>query len=263
MLNLSRGEYQGAVSSTVSTNGLLISLTDYNREQSVPALHTHENPHLSFGLTGRMAVGRKSHAGVSSNIEQFSYVRAGEEHHVSLVTPIGKNINLELEPEFFKRYALKESDFEKVSETPGSAYIMLRLYKELHMQDHICDDSIAMLILHLLQLQSPTIKNAAPRWTQVVHELLCDNWDKEISLQQIASAADIHPVTVSKYFARYFGCSLGEYRRKLKIERALHLMNFSDKSLTAIAYTCGFFDQSHFIRAFKEAAGFSPRQFVK
>jgi AraC family transcriptional regulator len=263
MLNLSRGEYQGAVRSTVSTAGLLISLTDYNHEQTVPVLHTHENPHLSFGLTGRMAVGRKSNAGLNTSIEQFSYVRAGEEHHVSLVTPIGKNINLELEPEFFNRYALKESDFEKVSETPGSSYIMLRLYKELHMQDNICEESIDMLILNLLQLQSTTIKNAAPSWTQVVHELLCDNWDREISLEQIASAADIHPVTVSKYFARYFGCSLGEYRRRLKIERALHLMNASDKPLTEIAYLCAFFDQSHFIRAFKEATGFSPKQFVK
>jgi hypothetical protein len=101
MLNLLRGEYQGTVRSVVSTGGWLIGLTDYNKEQSVPLLHTHENPHLSFGLIGRMAVGRKSNAGLSTKIEQFSYVRAGEEHQISLVTPIGKNINLELEPGFF------------------------------------------------------------------------------------------------------------------------------------------------------------------
>jgi len=263
MENLSPGEYQGIVHSTFSSNGLLIGLTDYNREQTKSLLHTHENPHLSVGLSGRMAVGRKSHAGVNTNIEQFSYIRAGEEHQIALVTPLCKNINLEIEPKFFKCYDLNESDFEKVAETPGSFYIMLRLYKELQMQDNICNDSIDMLILNLIQPQLSNIKKAVPRWTHTIHEFLCDNWDREVSLQQIAIAADIHPVTVSKYFARYFGCSLGEYRRRLKVEKALQLMNFSDKSLTDIAYTCGFFDQSHFIRAFKEATGFSPKQFVK
>jgi AraC family transcriptional regulator len=119
-----------------------------------------------------------------------------------------------------------------------------------------------MLILSLLRRQSLPLKNPAPRWPQMVQELLCDNWNTEISLQQIAFAAGIHPVTVSKYFARYFGCSLGEFRRRLKIERALQMMNSSNKSLTEIAYACGFFDQSHFIRAFKEASGFSPKQFA-
>ena len=263
MFNLMRGEYQGTVSNTVSGSGLLIGLTDYNREACVPILHTHENPHMSFGLSGRMAVGRKSHSGLSTKIEQFSYVRAGEEHQVCLLTPIGKNLNLEMEPEFFKRYELKESDFEKLTETPGSSYVMLRMYKELRVQDEICRDSLEMLILDLFQLQSTSIKNMVPRWALLVQELLCDNWNKEISLDQLAFAAEVHPVTVSKYFTRYFGCSLGEYRRRLKIERALHLMNSSDRTLTEIAYMCAFYDQSHFIRAFKAATGVSPLQFAK
>lgn len=89
MLNLSRGEYQGKVLSMVSTAGLLIGLTHYTGEQSA-LLHTHENAHLSFGLKGRMAVGRKSHSGLCTNIEQFSYVRAGEKHQTFLVSPVGK-----------------------------------------------------------------------------------------------------------------------------------------------------------------------------
>ncbi len=263
MLNLSRGEYQGAVHKSVAAAGLLIGLTDYSREVATPVLHTHENPHLSFGLSGQMAVGRKSHAGLNINIEQFSYIRAGEEHQIALVTSRCKNINLELETDFFKRYDLAESDFENLAQTPGSSYVMLRLYKELQVQDRICNDSIEMLILNLIQTKSPALKGRLPRWTQLVQELLYDNWNQEMSLYQIASAAGIHPVTVSKYFARYFGCSMGEYRRRLKIERALQLMRSSDKSLSEIAYTCAFFDQSHFIRAFREATGISPKQFSK
>lgn len=263
MLNLSRGEYQGTLRCTVSTAGLLIGLTDYNNEQSAPVLHSHENLHLSFGLTGQMAVGRKSHSGLTTRIEQFSYVRAGEQHQTLLISPTGRNINLELEPQFLKRYELEESDFEKLTATPGASVVMLRLYKELHFQGNGFSDSIDMLILSLFQRQLLNAKNGVPRWTHIVREFLSDNWNREISLQQIGQVAEIHPVTVSKYFARYFGCSLGEYRRRLKIESALQLMNSTDKSLTEIAYLCDFFDQSHFIRAFKEATGVSPKQFVK
>ncbi|WP_449437171.1 hypothetical protein [Pedobacter steynii] len=107
MLNLSRGEYQGAVHKSVAAAGLLIGLTDYSREVATPLLHTHENPHLSFGLSGQMAVGRKSHAGLNINIEQFSYIRAGEEHQIALVTSRCKNINLELETDFLNVMTLQ------------------------------------------------------------------------------------------------------------------------------------------------------------
>lgn len=263
MLNLSRGEYQGIVRSTVSTAGLLIGLTDYSTDQSAPVLHSHENPHLSFGLRGQMAVGRKSHAGMTTRIEQFSYVRAGEEHQTFLISPAGRNINLELETQFLERYELEESQFEKLTKTPGTSFLMLTLYKELHFQDNGFSDSIDMLVLSLFQRQFLIEKNTVPRWVRIVREFLSDNWNREISLQQIGQVAEIHPVTVSKYFARYFGCSLGEYRRRLKIERALEFMKSSGKSLTEIACLCDFFDQSHFIRAFKEATGLSPKQFVK
>jgi transcriptional regulator GlxA family with amidase domain len=39
--------------------------------------------------------------------------------------------------------------------------------------------------------------------------------------------------------------------------------NSSDPSLTGIAYASGFYDQSHFIKDFKEFSGFNPREYIK
>lgn len=262
MVNLQPGEYQGTVSDRISANGLLIGLTDYVRDQSVSFMHTHQNAHLSLGLVGQMVVRRKSHSGLNANIEQFSFVHAGEEHQTNLVSSVGKNINLELEQPFFVRYALTEANFSELTQTPGATLLMLKLVKELHFSDRALTDNIHDLILSVLQPQLNAIRKSPPKWVPLVKQLLSDNWDKELSLDQIALAADIHPVTVSKYFMRYFGCNLGEYRRRLKVERALQLMNSSQKSLTEISYACAFFDQSHFIRAFREATGYPPKHFL-
>lgn len=263
MINLLPGEYQGAASGIVSTNGLLVGFTDYIRDLSASSMHTHENAHFSLALTGQMAVYRKSHTGVNASIEKFSYVHAGEEHKTALVSPAGKHINLELEPLFFTSYELTDEHFSKITATPGASLLMLKLFKELHFADRSLHDNMLTIILSMLRPQLNMLTNATPGWVPLVKELLADNWDKELSLTEIASAAAVHPVTVSRYFIRYFGCSLGEYRRGLKVERALHLMNTTNQSLTGIAYSCAFFDQSHFIRAFKEATGYSPKQFIK
>jgi AraC-like DNA-binding protein len=55
---------------------------------------------------------------------------------------------------------------------------------------------------------------------------------------------------------------LGEYIRKLKIEKSLIFLHKND-SLSEIAFDCGFADQSHFIRCFKENIGITPLKYRK
>jgi AraC family transcriptional regulator len=51
--------------------------------------------------------------------------------------------------------------------------------------------------------------------------------------------------------------------RKLKIDKALSLVKSGEESLTSVAYECGFADQSHFIRTFKQMTGFLPAMYQK
>jgi AraC family transcriptional regulator len=51
--------------------------------------------------------------------------------------------------------------------------------------------------------------------------------------------------------------------RRLKIEKSLYLLKDSSFSLTEIAAECGFSDQSHFIRTFKQLTGFLPNSYKK
>ncbi|HWK05009.1 MAG TPA: AraC family transcriptional regulator [Puia sp.] len=90
-----------------------------------------------------------------------------------------------------------------------------------------------------------------------------DRWNELLSLQDLSVVVGVHPVTISKHFSRYFNCTLGQYMRKLRINKAISLVKSSGTSLTDISYECGFADQSHFIRTFKHMTGFLPMQYQR
>lgn len=257
MLSLSRGNYTGVVQHTANAGEILISTTEYfNNVQSSP-LHYHENSHLSFVLRGNMLVKRNRTEYAS---ESFSYMQAGEAHQNRVHSDHCKNINLELPASFFSRYNIPEPSIAMsgIMKQPASSLLMIRLYKELIIQDESFNESTHLLILSAIQRKDNMF---TPSWVKQVRELLNDQWNEPVSLKQISEIIRIHPVTISKYFQRYFGAGFGEYRRRLKVERALAMMAHSKRSLTEISYECGFFDQSHFIKAFKENTRFLPAQY--
>ena len=85
-----------------------------------------------------------------------------------------------------------------------------------------------------------------------------------MSLKEISKSLDIHPAYLSREFSKYFdNLSFGDYIRKLRIEKAIELLNNSNYSLTEIAYLTGFSDQSHFTRIFKSTTGKNPSTYRK
>jgi AraC-like DNA-binding protein len=59
------------------------------------------------------------------------------------------------------------------------------------------------------------------------------------------------------------GIHLGTYIRVLKFQKSLQLLHANKfEKLSDIAYTLGYFDQSHFIRDFKIFAGHTPKDLI-
>ena len=68
----------------------------------------------------------------------------------------------------------------------------------------------------------------------------------------------VHPVTLARAFRRTFGCTIGEYLRRLRIERAAEQLATGTQPLAEIALAAGFADQSHFSNVFRRRVGMSP-----
>ena len=92
---------------------------------------------------------------------------------------------------------------------------------------------------------------------QIVGELRRNPLSDSIAL--IAEHYKITPRYLHTLFLRYVGMSPKAFSRVNRFQLSLHhLCRRQDEPLTDIAYQCGYFDQSHFIKEFRSFTGIAP-----
>ena len=89
------------------------------------------------------------------------------------------------------------------------------------------------------------------------------NLTSELSLNELAGIAHMHPNYLSSRFHKETGTRLSAYIRDKRLEEAIHMIQFSNNSLKQIAAFYRFSSQSHFSRAFKEKYGMTPSDVAK
>jgi len=100
-----------------------------------------------------------------------------------------------------------------------------------------------------------------PRWLQQGREVIHEQFLESLSLSSVAELVGVHPAHLAKMFRRHYGCTLGDYVRRLRLDYAAQLLARSEKTLSAIAVAAGFYDQSHFAHLFKLRFGVTPGVF--
>ena len=82
-----------------------------------------------------------------------------------------------------------------------------------------------------------------------------------IKTEDIAKSLYMSRPYLSKKFKEETGENITDFILKEKTEEAKHLLQYSDKSLTAIGAYLGFSSPSHFSRVFKSYIGITPREY--
>jgi transcriptional regulator GlxA family with amidase domain len=85
------------------------------------------------------------------------------------------------------------------------------------------------------------------------------NLDKQLRLADLAAITRLSTSYFSIAFRRSFGVSLGRYLARQRVERAQTMMLSTGTSLSQIALACGFCDQAHLSRQFRQAVGSTPK----
>ncbi|GGF01347.1 helix-turn-helix transcriptional regulator [Flavobacterium limi] len=264
MYELEKEKYLGNTKNIFNNNqGIAVVETEY-QNKVYEGWHSHNNAHITLFLKGGTTEKRKNFSetvGAGSLLFYHS-----DELHLNQNTLFpSKNINIEIEENILKELHINEAIIEKsIKNTALTKFLILKIFKETLTADTFSSDNITMLFSQLFQTHNHLERfEKGPYWVKSLNELLNDCWNQNPNLKDLAQVLHLNPITISKHFPKYFGCTLGEYMRRIKIDRSISLIQSCHSNLTEISLECGFADQSHFIRTFKNQTGFLPRQFQK
>ena len=94
----------------------------------------------------------------------------------------------------------------------------------------------------------------------LVHNVMRELRRQEIAenIDTLASRYGISSRYLQKLFLHHTGLTPKLYSKIHRFQHSLRLITKNESPLTSIAYDCGYFDQSHFIREFKSFTGLTP-----
>jgi AraC-like DNA-binding protein len=84
---------------------------------------------------------------------------------------------------------------------------------------------------------------------------------REITNERLASISNMSLRAFERGFRAAFHLTPQKFLRKLRLRLASRALVYTDASLSEIALTCGFADQSHFSREFRRQFGRTPRDY--
>jgi AraC-like DNA-binding protein len=147
------------------------------------------------------------------------------------------------------------------SSSPSIACSAIRLLKHLRFAqddsrwdcENIVDEFVGEVINNA---RAPIRDEGIARRLQ---EIFLENFDRQLEVGAISRELGRNPSHLGRAFKNLFGCSPGEFLRRVRFQAAMRQLT-SDKKIIMIACDCGFADESHFCRIFKRYSGYSPSE---
>lgn len=84
----------------------------------------------------------------------------------------------------------------------------------------------------------------------------------EISVDEMSREACLSNKQLERKFSKYVGMTPKQYLKIVRFQKSLKTKEMNPKlNLTTLAYDCGYYDQAHFIKDFKNITGMTPKSF--
>lgn len=260
--NLKAGEFYGEVPNKRGVSALTLSEIVHQQKVDIPA-HSHEQASFTLLLDGSYSekFGRKDFSYKPMTI----WWHPAEIFHKDEVGRTGgRFFTVEIQTKKLESLCqiarLPEMFFETNTQLVWQA---CRLYHEFRNWQACSDLVTEGIILEMFahSIRRKTAEKQPPAWLLRVVEKLNDQFDENLTTEELALEANVHPVHLAAVFRQFHHETMGEYVQKLRITHAAKLLLKNENSLSEIAYTMGFSDQSHFTRIFKRHLGMTPSVF--
>ena len=261
---LQPGRFLGRTRRQRNVAGLMLADVGYPAGARLPR-HAHERPYFCLIRSGGYdeLYARRARA---CRPMMLVYHPPGEQHSETLGSMAVASFNVELGPEWLCGRREDGASLDQPVELTGGPAIPLaiRLFEELRHDDRdsaLAIEALTTEILSAFARQAIAAAGPMPRWLREASEVIDANLPQAPDLQVLAAAAGVHPVHFAAVFRRAYGCPLGDYVRRRRIEHARRLLADAGRPLAHVGMDAGFADQSHFNRVFKRFVGLTPGEY--
>jgi len=230
------------------------------------SIHVDEHEHRSASLTivrSGSITDRTGDAVETLQSGDVLFLPAGTMHENTIAEPGGHGVVIELAEGLVSLFLPHRRGSIRLrnDELRGTP---LELMQQLSTNDAVAPLLIRALITEILAHTTRAAAGAPgeppPAWLSRVTGAIDAGYAGTLTLADVASGAGVSCVRVRHALRTWYGRTFAELLRERRISAALALLE-AGVPLRAIAIECGFYDQSHFTRAFEAVRGISPHKY--
>lgn len=258
---LTQGRFYGDTVRRREIPGLTISEVRFPGEVEVPS-HAHARPIFNFVLSGGYT---ERWGGDALELEPSALLfhPVGLVHSERFSEGGARCLTLEIDP---SRLGVEEEvyalDGNLALPRGRWSWVAARCRRELRDADDLSPvvlEGLLRVLLGEVSRSAHSDRDARPpRFVRQAREILAERFDRPPTIARVAEEVGVHPSHLTRTFRRHFGCTPGEYARRVRFERACRLLEETDRPLAAISQAAGYADQSHFTRTFRRRTGTTP-----
>ncbi|MEO1405103.1 MAG: AraC family transcriptional regulator, partial [Pseudomonadota bacterium] len=115
--------------------------------------------------------------------------------------------------------------------------------------------------IDLTELETNRRRGLSLQCISQIDEYLDRNFDKEISIKEMADIADVSESAFSRKFKLSTGRSPYQYLVEKRIDEAKRLLRNTQQSIADISLIVGYSNQAHFSTAFRKMVGITPNAY--
>jgi len=90
-----------------------------------------------------------------------------------------------------------------------------------------------------------------------------NNINKPLTLERLAKMSYLSPYHFHRLFKSVVGENLNSHIKRVRLEKAVIQLQYTDNSITTVAYSCGYQSCAAFSKAFKQRYNMSPLNFQR
>jgi len=224
--------------------------------------HAHPHPYVYLVLAGAFREHR-SHGSAQCSEGWVTYRAAGEPHATVFGRTGARCLMVELPSRSDGLSCLADLPPNVTLPPQGSDLLACgtRLFREFNTGDDASTLAAEGLVLAMLAYLSRAVNRAertAPLWLTKVEAVLRDAHMPPPDRGELSRIAGVSGAHLSRVFLKHHRCSIGEFVRGLRVADAERALQSTERTISEIAHTTGFCDQSHFTREFRRRNGVTP-----